>query len=223
MKSLIIIGLALSFSSLTQASVTIKNCNSSQVETIRTIHTTVSRKVREITSPRTGVSLYNLSYIKSEYIGPRDLVASAKFKNADRTYTTFHNKVKLVLNQVKSKINGTYKYVCDSARTRNCRGGEVTAYVLFLGNNPYNRINLCPLFFQSSTYDQEDTLLHELTHLAGKTDHYMGTSMTDAGMIKSANNAYLYGGMMHRDFEKVMRGNSWGLMWRGRRPNLVEL
>tara|TARA_R110002073_G_scaffold288250_1_gene452987 strand:- start:202 stop:561 length:360 start_codon:yes stop_codon:yes gene_type:complete len=113
-----------------------------------------------------------------------------------------------------SKTRSGYTYQCSSAAVRHCQGGGgVQAYVLFLFGSPYNKIHFCPLFFNGTMNEMEETILHELSHLAAKTDHYFGSIMNDKGMIESTNDAYLYGRMMHWSIEGLMKMSSWGFIW----------
>ena len=192
-----------------------RGCNSPQQARISKLHQTLRLNVAKAAHPTTGISKYSYSRVKRDYLDPQGLVPSPRFKTHARTYTRFHARASEVIRGMKNKVNQGYAYHCVSASNRYCSGGGGTlAYVLDILGRTLNRIHFCPLFFTSPEYDQNETMLHELSHLGGDTLHYFGTSFTDAGMVKSANDAFFYGRMAHRDMENGIRFNSWGLMWR---------
>lgn len=214
MQKKIFIGLVVFFlSTQVFAKATFKNCNYSDQRTIQSLHTDMLEELKDLNQRSQGVPLYNLSYIKREYIYPESRIPTKKFPDPNSTYRKFHSKVTQVLSLMNKTARKGYKYTCHNQRQKRCRNG-VYAYVLFLFNMPYGGVNLCPLFFELSRDDMADTLMHELSHLAAKTDHYMGTIFTPEGMIQSANDAYLYGRMKADRLERFFKFNSWGHMWR---------
>lgn len=217
MKSLWVLIFLWAITNVAFAKVKYKNCNRSDQRTLESLHADLIEELKDLNRRTDGVPQYNLSYIKREYIYPQDRVPAKKFSRPSQTYMTFHSKVKDVVSKMNQSAQKGYKYTCHTQRQKRCKGGEVYAYVLFIFNYSYGGINICPNFFEKSKEEMLDTLLHELSHLAASTDHYMGTIMTPEGMIESANDAYLYGGMRASKLERFFKFNSWGHMWHKRK------
>lgn len=191
-----------------------RGCTNSQKKTITAAHVNVKKRLGELLDVRTGIPFYNLRNIINEKVKPEKRIPSKRYTNHNQTYATFHSKLTSNLRKMQTKVNSGYTYQCSSASVRHCQGGGgVQAYVLFLFGRPYNKIHFCPLFFKSDMRDMEQTILHELSHLAANTEHYFGSIFNDQGLIKSTNDAYLYGRMMHWGVEGMMKVNSWGHIW----------
>jgi hypothetical protein len=195
------------------AGMTYSGCNRSDKRTLQSIHTDLVEELKDLNQRVDGVPQYHLGYIKGQYVYPQDRVPAKKFPDPNTVYRTFHNKVKNVVSKMNSTAKKGYKYTCHKASQKRCKNGSVYAYVLFILDWSYGGINICPTFFEKSKDEMLDTLLHELSHYAASTEHYMGTIMTPEGMIESANDAYLYGRMRASSLEKFFKFNSWGHMW----------
>lgn len=188
-------------------------CNSLQRKAIQSAHQNVQQRVAEL-NQIDGLRQYSFEEVEQKYLIPEARIPSPRFKNHQATYKAWHLGVSQVFKKVQAKIRSSYRYDCMSARSSRCSESDgVYAYVLFLFGKPHNRIHLCPLYFKQRIRNQETTLLHELTHLAANTDHFMGSIFSDQGMRTSVTDAYLYGKIMHQDLEKFVKMNSWGVMW----------
>jgi hypothetical protein len=217
MKKFVIL-LCLILSQAIYAAPRFASCNSSETRTLKNIDQNVNHRFDQILDTKTGVPYWNLENVKNEYVIAQDREPNPRFKNSDGTYKRFHSTFLRNLRLMNSKIKNGITYKCDSSFwAKNCRSGEVYAYVLFYGDRPEQKIHLCPIFFDENTISQQDTVLHELSHLAANTDHYMGTVFNDAGMIKSTTDAYLYEQFMDGDIFKALKRNSFGLLYRKRR------
>lgn len=202
------------FSTSSFARISFSGCSPSEVKDIQAAHDSVNHRLNEVLDPRTGVPTFTLNYILENKVKADSLIPSQKFKNHNTTYRTFHSKVSSALTLMKNKMNNGFIYKCMPERERRCAPATgVQAYVLFIFNRPYNRIHFCPIFFDGDSREKENTIMHELSHLAALTDHYMGTIFSDEGMIASTNDAYLYGQIMHTPLEQFWKRSSWGFIW----------
>lgn len=192
--------------------VSYSGCNASYKRTVQSLQPDLIQRLEELNDRREGIPLFSLPYVRTNFVEALNRKPSPKYKHHNRTYVQFHNKVKDVVSKMQTKMKKGFTYVCKGNKGR-CKGGEVYAYVLYLGNRAFNRIYLCESFFKEVREDQMRTLMHELSHLAGDTQHYFGSIFTDAGMVEEANNAYFYEKLMYNDHENIFRRHVWGFLW----------
>lgn len=187
-------------------------CNSSYKRVIQDLQPELIQRLAELNDRRLGIPLYTLPFVRKNFVEANNRSPSPKYKQHNRTYTRFHSKVRDVVRQMQTKVQKGFTYVCKGNSGR-CKGGEVYAYVMSLGNYTFNKIYLCEAFFQEDHNEQLRTTMHELSHLAGDTQHYFGTIFNDAGMVEEANNAYFYEKLMFNDHERIFRRHVWGFLW----------
>lgn len=199
-------------------------CHSSYQKTINVHHRDLAKRIYEINGPRDGIRQYSLAWVQENFIEPEDRKPSTRFKfsNHNQLYRNLHGKLVTAFGQMKSKIDGGYKYYCRTNRDKRCGDGQVYAYVLNLLNYTYNRIYLCPAFWKTNREEQLETMLHELSHLAADTDHYLGTIFTNVGMMNQSIDAYFYQKFMFNEVEWVLKRNSWGFLWMKPRNEYVS-
>lgn len=195
--------------------ISISGCNSSYKTTVQSLQPDLMKRLEELNDQRTGIPLYTLNHVRRNYVEVNNRQPSPRYKQHNRTYTSFHSKVQTVVSQMQRKMTKGFTYVCKGNRSR-CKGGEVYAYVLFIGKIPLNKIYLCDSFFKEDRNEQLKTSMHELSHLAGDTEHYFGSIFTDAGMVEEATNAYFYEKLMFNDHEEILRRQVWGFIWNRR-------
>lgn len=193
-------------------SISIKGCHPSYKKTVESLQPDLLKRLKELNDRREGIPLYTLPYVRRNFVEANNRQPSPRYNQHNRTYSSFHNKVKNVVTKMQTKMEKGFTYVCKGNRSR-CKGGEVYAYVLFLGKIPLNKIYLCESFFKEDRNEQLRTTMHELSHLAGDTGHYFGTIFNDAGMVEEANNAYFYEKLMFNDHERILRRQVWGFLW----------
>jgi hypothetical protein len=197
------------------ANIGFSKCHTSYQRSLINIHRDITKRLIELTDRREGIRKYSLGWVRRNFIQPEGRVASTrfKFKNHARTYVTLQSKLATSLELMKSKMQTGFKYYCRTNRDKRCNNGEVQAYVLNLGPYTYNRIYLCPSFLKSDREDQQQTIMHELSHLAADTEHFTQTIFTDEGMIEQANDAYFYEKLVLSELDWVLKRNSWGFLW----------
>lgn len=187
-------------------------CHTSYKKTIESLQPELVQRLSELNDRRDGIPLFTLPYVRRNFVEANNRNPSPRYNDHNRTYVSFHNKVKNVVSKMQTKVQKGFTYVCKGSKGR-CKGGEVYAYVMFLGNYAINKIYLCESFFKEDHEEQLRTTMHELSHLAGNTKHYFGTIFNDAGMVEEANNAYFYEKLMFNDHEQIFRRQVWGFLW----------
>jgi len=206
-----LVGAVLLFSFNVHA-VSTSGCHSSYKRTVESLQPDLIKRLEELNDRREGIPLFTLPYVRRNFVEANNRNPSPRYSTHNRTYSSFHSKVSTVVSKMQAKLKSGFTYVCKGERGR-CKGGEVYAYVMFLGNFPLNKIYLCDSFFKEDREEQLRTSMHELSHLAGKTEHYFGTIFNDAGMLEEANNAYFYEKLMFNDHEQIFRRQVWGFLW----------
>ena len=193
----------------------IRACDGSQTQVVRTLEGMVSDRLRVLLGE---IPQFDLASVKASYIDAENrLYTEGAPVNAQ--YSQYIRQIHTVLSKMNAASLRGVNFQCTSDRTdRHCRGGEVMAYVLYgAGGQSYPMIYLCTNFFSSAgnTRGMAETVFHELSHYAANTEDYGLDWWTpkNLNLARGAMDAYHYGQFMNRDARQLLRTSIWSFLW----------
>jgi hypothetical protein len=190
----------------------IRGCDGAQTDALKQIEADVAARLAFLV---TDIPRYDLAYVRDNFVKPTNRPWN-EGSPSHAKYERYLRSIAQVFEKMRGVSQSGLTLECkNSVLERNCRGGEVFAYVLFTFGQPIKRLHLCTDYFKLSPNQQRATFLHELSHYAASTDDlaldWMNGAQTD--ISRASQDAYHVEQFMSGDVPSTLKRQIWFWNW----------
>jgi len=181
------------------------DCNEKQKTALRAAHDAVAQR---LPNAKKMIDKFSWPWVLKNFIEAekRDQGSGEEPRRRQLVYDNHRRNLQVVLKKMIDTLNSGIGFECEC----DCKNDRI-AYVYAF----WSDIHFCPSFFKSSSKEQSETLLHELSHKAADTEDYKlqwwNKSNSDFG--KAHNDAYFIQEFMHTKALRVERSWIWFWIW----------
>ncbi len=182
-----------------------ESCSGSQISTLRSVQNRIASRLSEL---KKNLGMDHMSYVKEHYLIPKNISESA---DKNQRYKQYLIRLQHTFAMMSDALSDQIHFHCkDSEQEKRCKNEEVSAYVLTYFGKTVPKIHLCSSLFKKNNSEMEETIFHELSHLAANTEDLIDWR---SDIRQAPNDAFYIEKFMHKAVDSSSLQDIWHMNW----------